>query len=278
MSLISLVSLTLLWVPLCADDRAFPDKALTVENVSGEFTVQSIKVRKGGLRPTRLDAILVNNTKKDFTDVWLRVRPKDGVGTQFNAAAPFSLGAMKAGDRKPFFYTLTGRFDFASLDYDIEIHRVTAPSRYVFTMGESGSTDLSVVGSEFSFRFYPGDTGIAFEVENHSTSADRIDWNQMAYIDIDGQSHKVMGEGMRYTDRNAVHPPTVIPPGAKVKQIMIPTDNVLWLNRDWHTLPLLPVCPACTKMIGKTIRVYMLIEHLGKPIDFSFAFPIKSVD
>ena len=80
----------------------------------------------------------------------------------------------------------------------------------------------------FSGIFYVTQSRINFAFTNKTDHSIKIIWDEAAFIDLDGQSGRVSHEGVKYADRNASQPPSVIPAHGTLTDFVLPTDRVYY--------------------------------------------------
>jgi hypothetical protein len=79
---------------------------------------------------------------------------------------------------------------------------------------------------------------LGFSLRNTTDAPIQLDWNTVSYVDQRGTAHRVMHDGVKFSARENPQPPSIIPPGAKVSDVIIPTDYVEYIGRDWHVRPM----------------------------------------
>ena len=72
-------------------------------------------------------------------------------------------------------------------------------------------------------HFYPH--SFTMSLNNKTDNPIKIDWNQVSYVDISGMSHRIIHSGVKYIGRENPQSPTIIPPTAKIADIVFPTDR-----------------------------------------------------
>jgi len=92
--------------------------------------------------------------------------------------------------------------------------------------------------------------GVSFVLENRTDHSIKIVWDEASYVDVEGVSHRVIHEGVKYADRNASQPPTVVVRKGSVTDIVVPSDSIYWREGfygryfsspgGWETKPLFP--------------------------------------
>ena len=72
-------------------------------------------------------------------------------------------------------------------------------------------------------------------MKNISNSTIKVVWDEAAYIDYNGETSKIMHKGIKYSEREASQPASVIIKGAKLEDVAIPTKNVSYSSslNDW---------------------------------------------
>ncbi len=143
-------------------------------------------------------------------------------------------------------------------------------------------------------------TQMAFSLENRTEQSIKIPWDEAAFIDESGRSHRVMHAGVRLDDREKPQAPSVVVPKGLLKDIVAPTDYVHWRERTkqtagrWEEKCLLPDFDfhssslkgeyatfadfdnAAKSKVGKTIQVLLPLEIEGVVSDYIFSFQIDS--
>ena len=145
--------------------------------------------------------------------------------------------------------------------------------------GSTESPDLTYEDSSLAIAFSVNPEHAMFQMQNRSSKSITLDWNQIAFIDETGKSHKVLHSGVKYADMNSAQPPTLIPPGARVEDVLFPTDYVNFTTYNgWKENPLLPSGPAANSYKGKTLGMYLPINIGGEVRDYRFTFRIDSIE
>ncbi len=134
-------------------------------------------------------------------------------------------------------------------------------------------------------EWYVDTGGLSFEVTNKTENSIKIIWDEAAYIDYNGKSGKVMHSGIKYTDRNLSQPPTIIPRGSTISDIVIPNENVYYSDysgwqKEYLFRKLYSDNPEKLKSlvsiwIGKKIQVLLPFEHQNVVNEYIFSFEVK---
>ncbi|MBR6538614.1 MAG: hypothetical protein IKT76_01985 [Bacteroides sp.] len=122
-----------------------------------------------------------------------------------------------------------------------------------------------------------------FELTNKSGHTIKINWDDVSFVDITGQTGRVMHAGVKYTDRNNSQPATTIPKNAKISDLILPTDNVYYVSGQyggWREKNLIPAYynsqealnNEAEKYVGKKMTVLMpiMIENIQNDYIFTF--------
>jgi hypothetical protein len=67
---------------------------------------------------------------------------------------------------------------------------------------------------------------IAFKIQNKTDSGIKINWDDLSMIHPDGTARRVNHGRSKLIDSNMPQPSTVIPPNAKVADILVPMENI----------------------------------------------------
>lgn len=118
--------------------------------------------------------------------------------------------------------------------------------------------------------------GVQLRVANASQEVVRIAWDDCAYIDVEGRSHRLLrARAMRQRDHSP-QVPTAIAPGARIEDTLYPVADKP-LNEDDPLLPsrakpqpssvwlrrllFLREPTAASASVGKTVKVFLVFER-----------------
>jgi hypothetical protein len=145
-------------------------------------------------------------------------------------------------------------------------------------------------------------TQMAFSLENKTEHSIKIPWDQAAFIDEAGRSHRVMHAGVTFDDREKPQAPSVVVPNGFLKDIAAPIDYVHRRERTrdaagrWEQRCLLPDFDVhgssqkgeyatftdfengAKSKVGKTIQVLLPLETGDVLNNYIFAFRIESAN
>jgi hypothetical protein len=138
----------------------------------------------------------------------------------------------------------------------------------------------------FSGIFYVTNSRINFTLTNKTDHSIKIVWDEAAFIDMDGQSGRVAHAGVKYVDRNASQPPSVIPGGRSITDFVLPTERVYYREGyygqyysspgGWEELPL--VLPALRSIAGSdsaAVHAFASEAEANKGKRFGLLLPLE---
>ena len=180
--------------------------------------------------------------------------------------------------------------------YDIGLYTVERPAQARERYGESKIMKVQEEGVEkYYFEdemvkiiWIPTPFQISFILTNKTSHSIKILWDEAAYVDENGVSHRVMHSGVKYIDRNNPQPPTVVVRKGTVSDLVFPTDYVYYASGKyggWRETPLFPnsgydieeLKEKAEKYVGKTLQVLLPLQIEGVVNEYIFSFKINSV-
>ena len=125
--------------------------------------------------------------------------------------------------------------------YDITLDSVERPSNAEKRYGEPIITKIEEDGiGKYLFEddmikvtWVVTSSSLNFELYNKTSHSIKIIWDEAAYVDVTGQSQRIMHSGVKFIDRNNPQPPSVIIRKGTLTDIIIPTDNVYFNSRNF---------------------------------------------
>jgi hypothetical protein len=110
---------------------------------------------------------------------------------------------------------------------------------------------------------------IAFALSNQTAAVIAVRWDQASIVSGSGDSHRVTHEGVRFIEAHAAVPDSAVVPGARLTDVIIPSDSIEWLNSQWTVRPF-----PRTEDAGSRIKVLLPIVTHGSVSDYVFTFAI----
>jgi|GEM_PF-1365022 len=142
---------------------------------------------------------------------------------------------------------------------------------------DASVVDNAIDASDFSIVFsFPTNsmgsiTQISFVMINKTKSVLKIVWDSSAFVDPNGQSHRVMHQGVRYLERDKSIPPSVLAPDAKLSDTIYPTDYVSLVSNDWVENPIVSSKP------GQRFSVLLAIDNGSQIENYTITFETSGV-
>lgn len=204
-----------------------------------------------------------------------------------------SILALVAG---AFIFTSCGIFKSYVANYSVGLATVESPANAKQQFGETKVVSFDEEGvSKYRYEddyidivWYVGPKQFNFTLKNKSGRTLKINWDDVSYVDVNGQVGRVMHSGVKYTDRNNSQPATSIPKGASISDILMPTENVYFDSGEFggwmenYLIPCVYKTPEAFKaeapsLVGKTMTVMMPIMIENVQNDYTFTFNIDKL-
>jgi len=134
------------------------------------------------------------------------------------------------------------------------------------------STDNVYEDRVIKVVFQLQENNVSFNLQNKTDKVIKCVWDESSFIDLNGNSCKIVHQGVRYIARNESMPPTIIPPGASISDFVIPTENVTWNDHDWVCEPLFPGIPK--SYFGKMFGVFLSLKIDNADKRYMFKFKV----
>lgn len=258
----------------------------------GSFVLDDLKIIAPGDRTPTIFGTIINRTNKDWKNLQFEVVLKDDSGKIWKDQFAISVqkgGAFKNGDRQQIglsygtpLESIGKNLSNSQIEqWDVKFHSGEYLASYDVKLQKSTPPNsLTFVDQDIAVRFNISKEQIGFALSNKTTEPIKIDWDQVSYIDIDGESHKVIHSGIRLMDRANPQSPTIIPPSAKITDMVYPSGYVYYEKGrygGWREMPIFPDAPSALKYKGQSFGVFLPIEVKGKVENYLFKFIIKDV-
>lgn len=204
-----------------------------------------------------------------------------------------SILALIAG---AFIFTSCGIFKSYVANYSVGLATVESPANAKQQFGETKVVSFNEEGvSKYRYEddyidivWYVGLKQFNFTLKNKSGHTLKINWDDVSYVDVDGQVGRVMHSGVKYIDRNNSQPATTIPKGASISDILMPTENVYFVSGEYggwmenYLIPCVYKTPeefnaGAPSLVGKTMTVMMPIMIENVQNDYTFTFNIDKL-
>lgn len=178
---------------------------------------------------------------------------------------------------------------FKVTSYDVSLSAVESPAdakvKYgdtkIVSFEEDGQSKYRYEDDYINISWYVGLKQFYFTLKNKSDYSLKIPWDDIVYVDVDGDTKRVMHSGVKYTDRNASQPASIVPKNASISDVLLPTDNVSYDSGiGWTEGYLFPQYSkqedaSNSRVLGKNIRVTFPIIIQDVQNEYTFEFSIN---
>jgi len=250
---------------------------------------------------------IINNTTRDWNIVIFEVELFDQVGNKlksnsasqdftFKISEPnglYPVYGIKKGEQRAFSETLAPLY-FNKLrynqkqrhgtisKYDIQFRNGVCLAEYTFVMVKPNeSEELTFNDSFIGIQFSISKEQIDFILQNKTNTPIKIDWNQVSYVDIFSTAHRVIHTGIRYLEKDKPQAQTLIPPTAKIEDVISPSDYINYTSGKyggWEKNPLFPESSEAKQNYeNKSFSIFMPLEIDGVVKNYTFTFEIVKV-
>lgn len=195
-----------------------------------------------------------------------------------------------------FLLSSCGAFKSYIASYSVGLSAVESPAdakqqfgeTKVVTFNEEGVSKYRYEDDYINIVWYVGLKQFNFTLNNKSGHRLKINWDDISFVDTEGQVGRVMHSGVKYTERNNSQPATTVPKGASISDILLPTENVYFVSgqyggwRENYLLPCVYQTPeafnaGASSLVGKTMTIMMPIMIENVQNDYTFTFNIEKL-
>ena len=136
----------------------------------------------------------------------------------------------------------------------------------------------------------PPDRELSFEVLNKTGSSLKIPWDESAYVDIAGKTHRLLHSGVKFADRKLPQPPSILPSQGRLADFVYPSDLILPGSHGGWAQPLMfpcvkprYVCKNDQRQLasahkGLSYRVLLPLQVGTKIYTYTFTFKVNNVE
>jgi hypothetical protein len=270
-----------------AAEQNFSKIEKKIEVKEGSFLFQDVYLKSYYLGYNMFGNIK-NNTNKNWNSVTFELDFYDQAGNKIKNNQKITIHGIKIGETQELGYGSSGYSLFSKTlrdqkisNFDIRFKKGEYPATYVFKMIKPTVSDQLTFQDKFiKVQFIISKKQIAFEIKNKTGNPIKIDWNQVSYVDVLQKGHKVMHAGVKYTDRDKVQSPTIIPPMAIIEDIVFPTDYIYYVSGKyggWRETSLFPEAPGASLYKGQNFSIFMPLEINQTFKNYYFVFNIEDV-
>lgn len=193
-------------------------------------------------------------------------------------------------------FSSCGAFKSYVASYSVDLTTVESPADAKVQFGETKVVSFKE-GDINKYRYeddyidivwYVSSKQFNFTLKNKSNHTIKINWDDISFVDYNGNTGRVMHAGVKYTERNNSQPSSTIPKNASISDILLPTENVYYVSGQyggWREKLLIPsiyktpeaFASGANTYVGKTMKILMPIMIENVQNDYTFEFSISSL-
>jgi hypothetical protein len=273
--------------PLSAHEkRALSKQHLELSTDYGKVILEDITVQQSSDVLVLVSGTISNQTDRNWRSISLVFQFKDKSGGIMQAEEGVSNSVYIAGlprtETRKFERAIAWReparqrvsdfdvvFDMGNSQYDLEY------SLSLIKPKESGNLKYEDDLLGILFSLTEDAREIAFSLQNKSDAPIEVGWDQSAFVDFSGKSHRVIHVGTKLADRDKAQAPTIVPPTARIEDMVYPADFAEWNGGEWLQSPTLPVANPSYK--GQMFSVFLVLKVTGETKNYLFTFKVADV-
>lgn len=195
-----------------------------------------------------------------------------------------------------------------SAKYSLSLSKVERPEKASQRYGAQKIDTLTQEKYKYYFEddlvkilWFVSSRNISFSLQNKTDHSIKIPWDEAAFIDESGNSHRVMHSGVKYNDRQQPQAPSIVARRASIEDLAFPTDYVEWQEGSrysagrWNEKSFFPDFDyrsnyatgdypsfasfetAAKSKLNKTIQVLLPLQIEEVVNDYIFTFTVNDV-
>jgi hypothetical protein len=188
-----------------------------------------------------------------------------------------------------------------AVDYDVTLMAVDRPGQPRIRYGPVERVGLLQAGAEspaspvFRYRdpnievkVAPVWDGIQIHLQNRTSHAAKIVWDEVVFVDFDQTSHRVIHGGVRYVDRHQSQPPSVVAPHKLLIDKIVPVNRIDAIEHKFYHRELVhdplrgcnesedSFMARANAADGEEFSIFLPIEIGGTVNEYTFHFRIEN--
>ena len=196
-----------------------------------------------------------------------------------------------------FFMSGCGVLTTYSAIYTMNLSEVERPANASDRYGEPTISSTSEVTgkstvTKFSFEdeliqilWNPAPSAFYFEVTNKTEHSMKIIWDEATFVFPNGNSGRIMHSGIKFSQKDAPQPPTVIARGARISDLVYPTSLAVLGEKGWVEKPIYTTSSMLEpvlinikqELVGKSYQVLLPFEIQGTVNEYMFTFKVEDI-
>ncbi len=126
-----------------------------------------------------------------------------------------------------------------------------------------------------SILWYGTKSNFEFKLMNNSVNSVKIIWDDAVFIDNKNSADGIIHKGVKYKDANVSQPPTVIPKGMSIDEIIIPKSKIKYRD-GWYNVEMVDKSWGYYEELdGALVKVLLPIEIKGIINEYTFTFKME---
>ncbi len=211
------------------------------------------------------------------------VTPKEGPGPHIllnvpSATAGIVARSFSAGSTLKFSYQKSAKDDNDTLSVSFKFAEGLYPVRYQTVLTKPLAANSDYHDDALAITFSLQRTEIDFVLQNKSNDPIKVDWNLVSFVSSSGASQGVIHKGIKLVDKQATKPPSMVPPKARIEDMIVPVENIELVGGEWMTHPLFVEGPEALELVGQEFSIFMPLDIGGTTKSYTFTFKIVGVD
>ena len=173
----------------------------------------------------------------------------------------------------------------SSADYAVSLIEVESPKDAKIQYGETKVVNFEEGGigkyryedDYINIVWYVETTKLHFALMNKTPHTLRINWDDISYVNHLGQVERVVHSGIEWHNINHPQPPTNIPAGAGIKDILVPINCGAIVPYVYNTPEDFNAENGAISYVGKILKVMMPIMIENVQNDYVYTFRIDEL-
>ncbi len=182
---------------------------------------------------------------------------------------------------------------FLTTSYDVGLTSVEAPKdakqqygeTQVVMLNEDGVSKYSYEDDLIKITWFTTSTSFEFVLRNKSSHSIKIPWDEIAYINPNGESMRCIHSGVKLIDRNNAQAPSIIAKNSSLSDMLVPSDNIYYVSGNyggWQTKNLFGKYSsqeAANTSVYRGSKVYIVFPIIIENVtnEYTFQFQVKDI-
>lgn len=124
-----------------------------------------------------------------------------------------------------------------------------------------------------------------FSIKNKAPGSIKILWDDMAFVGLNSESHRVIHKGVKYSEKEKEQAPSIIARNAELHDLVIPADKIYFQKswEKWSAYPFVddflysPEDESTKHPNGKKIQILLPVIINEKRYEYQFVFEIENI-